>query len=88
MESIKTVEKALGRVRYGLTADQKKLRVFRRSLFVVKDIKKGETLTEENVRSIRPANGLKPKYLRTILGKKAKKNILRGSPLSLGLVGF
>ncbi|MEA3346920.1 MAG: pseudaminic acid synthase [Candidatus Auribacterota bacterium] len=81
--NIRMVEDALGKTHYGLTPDQKKSRVFRRSLFVVKDIKKGEKFTEDNVCSIRPANGVKPKYLKKILGRKAKKNIKRGMPFNL-----
>lgn len=86
-QSIRMVEKALGQVRYGLTPAEKKSKVFRRSLFAVKDIGKGERFNEENVRSIRPANGLKPKYLKSVLGKKAKKNIKKGTPLSADLIG-
>jgi pseudaminic acid synthase len=86
VENIRIVEKALGRVHYGATKDEKKNKIFRRSLFVVKDTKKGESFIEENVRSIRPADGLKPKYLKMILGKKAKKNIKKGTPLNWRLI--
>ena len=86
VKSIREVEKALGKVSYELTEKTKKSREFGRSLFVVKDIKKGETFTEENVRSIRPGYGLPPKYLPKILGKKARKDIKRGTPLSWKLV--
>jgi pseudaminic acid synthase len=71
-----------------LTEDEKKSRVFRRSLFVVKDIRKGNIFNEENVRSIRPAFGLPPKYLKFILGKKAKKDIKKGTPLKWELMGY
>ncbi len=81
VSSIRTVEKAVGSIHYGFTDDEKKSRIFRRSLFAVKDIKKGERFTEENIRSIRPAHGLKPKYIKSILNKKANKNIARGTPL-------
>ncbi|MEM5875593.1 MAG: pseudaminic acid synthase [Candidatus Aenigmatarchaeota archaeon] len=81
VENIRNAEKSLGEVHYGLTEDEKKSRVFRRSLFVVKDIKKGEVFTEYNVRSIRPAYGIHPKNYNKILGKQAKMNIKRGSPL-------
>lgn len=86
VENIRIVEKALGKVRYGLMLEEKKSRIFRRSLFAVKDIKKEEVFTEDNVKSIRPANGLKPEYLKIILGKKAKKNIKKGTPLRWELV--
>ena len=86
VQNIRMVEKALGKVHYGLTLNEKKNLIFRRSLFVVKNIEKGEVFTEENIRSIRPANGLKPKYLKNIIGQKAKKHIKRGTPLSWNLV--
>jgi len=86
VENIRIVEKALGKVHYGLTEEEKKSRVFRRSLFAVKDINKGEIFTQENLRSIRPANGLSPKYIAEILGRAAKKNIKKGTPLNWDLV--
>ena len=82
VKDIRTAENSLGKVRYGLTREEKESVVFRRSLFVVKDIKDGEFLTEDNVRSIRPARGLKPKYLKRVIGKKARKDIPRGTPLT------
>ena len=88
VENVRVAEKALGKVHYGITDKEKKSRVFRRSLFVVKDIKKGETFTEENLRSIRPAYGLQPKYLKSVLYRKAKKDISEGSPLKKTLVRF
>lgn len=86
VDNIRVAEKALGRVHYGLTEKEKMSKVFRRSLFVVKDMKKGKPFTEENVRSVRPADGLPPKYLRKILGKSAGKDIRRGTPLSRSLI--
>ena len=55
---------------------------FRRSLFVVQDVKAGEVFTQENVRSIRPSYGLRSRYLDEVLGRKALRNIERGTPLS------
>jgi sialic acid synthase SpsE len=81
VSAVRIVEQAVGEVHYGLTEEEKKSRVFRRSLFVVKDIRKGEAANEENVRSIRPSNGLSPKFLPAILGRKARVNIKRGTPL-------
>lgn len=78
---IRIVEKALGRVTYDLTEKQKKSREDGRSLFVVKDIKAGEALTEENVRSIRPAFGMHTMYYDEIIGKKARTDIAKGTPL-------
>jgi len=86
VENVRIVEKALGKVSYGLTKKERTSRVFRRSLFAVRNIEKGDVFSEENIRSIRPSNGLKPKHLRTILGKKAKKSIKRGTPLSWRLI--
>jgi N-acetylneuraminate synthase len=82
VETIRTVEKALGKVHYGVTEQEVKSRVFRRSLFVVKYMKAGEIFTEENVRSIRPGHGLPPKHLKDVLGKRAAQDIERGTPLS------
>jgi pseudaminic acid synthase len=81
VDAIRVAEKALGRVHYGASADEAKSRAFRRSLFVVKDVKAGELFTEENVRSIRPANGLAPKHLREVLGRHAACDIASGTPL-------
>jgi len=86
VDNIRITEKALGKVHYGLTKEERKSKVFRRSLFVVKNINKGEAFTEENVRSIRPGFGLPPKYINNVLGKKAKKNIKKGTPLSWNLI--
>lgn len=82
VKSIREIEKSLGKVSYELPEKIKKSREFSRSLFAVKDIKTGEALTEENVRSIRPGFGLHPKYLKKILGKKAVKNIKKGMPFN------
>ena len=84
--NVRAAEKALGNIATKLTKTQKANRFFRRSLFAVEDIKKGEVFTEGNLRSIRPANGLAPKFMKSILGKKAKRNIKRGTPLKRNLV--
>lgn len=81
VDSIRIVEKALGEVNFNLTEKTAKSRNSRRSLFVVEDIKKGEVLTEKNVRSIRPGFGLEPKYYENILGKVAVKDLQKGYPL-------
>ena len=86
VKSIREVEKAIGKVTYNLTEKQKKGRVFSRSLFVVKDIKNGEVFTEENVRSIRPGYGLHPRYLNEVLGKRTKRDLEKGTPLSWKIV--
>ncbi|MDO8871790.1 MAG: pseudaminic acid synthase [Methanoregula sp.] len=81
VDSIRETERALGTVNYSVTEHEKASRIFRRSLFAIEDIAGGEILTEKNIRSIRPGYGLPPKYLHDILGKKAKGNIYRGTPL-------
>jgi pseudaminic acid synthase len=86
VKSIREVERALGKVDYKLSEKIKKSREFSRSLFVVKNIKKGDTLNNENVRSIRPGFGLHPKFLKDIVGKKAKEDIKKGTPLSWDLI--
>jgi hypothetical protein len=80
--AVRQAEKAVGKVSYELTEKVKASRKFARSLFVVKHIKKGETFTEENVRSIRPGYGLHPKFLKEILGKTASEDLERGTPLN------
>jgi sialic acid synthase SpsE len=86
VKAIRVAEKALGTVHYGLTKEEKKSRTFRRSLFAVKDIKKGEMFSKDNIKSIRPADGLKPKYLPLVLGKKAARNIALGTPLVRAMI--
>lgn len=86
VDEIRTVEIALGEQKFVQLEKVKKSRTFARSLFIVENIKKGEILTENNIRSIRPSNGLAPKYFNDVLGKKAKVNIEKGTPLSWDLI--
>jgi pseudaminic acid synthase len=86
VDEIRQVEKALGHVGFELSDKIKKSRTFARSLFAVTDIVAGEAFTENNIRSIRPAHGLAPKYLKDILGKKASADIEKGTPLSWDLI--
>lgn len=86
VDEIRIVEKALGRVTYELTEQQKRSREDGRSLFVVKDMKEGEAFTEENVRSIRPAFGLHTMYYEEVMGKKARREIPKGTPLDWKLI--
>lgn len=83
VEQVRKVEMAKGVVTYGVSAQEESNACFRRSLFVVKDIKAGEALTEENIRSIRPAYGMKPKYYKEVLGKIANKDLKYGTPLKM-----
>jgi N-acetylneuraminate synthase len=82
VEAVRAAELALGCVHYGVTGHDASSRAFRRSLFVVEDIAAGGELTEKNVRSIRPADGLPPKSLKIVLGRRAARAIERGTPLS------
>ncbi len=77
-----TAWKALGKVRYGPTDKEKASSLFRRSIYVVEDIKEGEEFTPENLRVIRPGEGLSPKYHDILLGKRASCVIKRGAPMS------
>lgn len=86
VDGIREMEKALGKVTYQLTEKQRNSREHSRSLFVVKDIKGGEKFTEENVRSIRPGFGMETKYIDDIIGKEAKIDIKKGTPMSWNLI--
>jgi len=83
VDEVRNAEKTLGKVNYHVS-EKDKLR--RRSLFAVKDIKKGDMITEENVRSVRPGYGEYPKFFKEIKGKKVKRNICKGMPVNLGFV--
>lgn len=72
---------SIGKVSYGPNEAEKKSMIFRRSIYVVEDLKVGETLTEKNIRCIRPGYGLPPKYFEILIGKKVKKDIPRGTAL-------
>ncbi len=86
VDAIRVVESAIGKVTYELTENEVLSKAFRRSLFVVKDVAKGEKFTEKNVRSIRPGFGLAPKHLEKVLGKRAKQDLTRGVALSWEVV--
>ncbi len=82
VEQVREVEKAFGSVFYGVSEQEESNTCFRRSLFVVQDIAAGEQLTPENIRSIRPAYGLKPRHYKEVLGKRAARALKRGTPLT------
>jgi N-acetylneuraminate synthase len=86
VSAVRTAEKAIGRVHYGVSEQESSSRVFRRSLFVVQDISAGERFTAENVRSIRPGHGLHTRYLDDVLGRRAAVDIERGTPLGWELI--
>ncbi|WP_422357914.1 pseudaminic acid synthase [Qipengyuania flava] len=73
---------AVGTVDYGLKSSERSNTVFRRSLYIVKDIPRGTMITKDNVRSIRPGYGLAPKHYDTVLGQRAKRDLKRGEPLT------
>jgi pseudaminic acid synthase len=86
VKSIREAETAIGKPSYGAGIKESENIIFRKSLFVVEYIKKGEELTEKNVRSIRPGHGLHTKHYEEIIGKVASKDIERGTPLSWELI--
>jgi pseudaminic acid synthase len=86
VKAVREAEQAVGVVDYHLTAKQKSGREFSRSLYIVKDVKAGEKLTKENVRSIRPGYGLHPKYYYEVLEKTFKADHPKGTRLSLDLI--
>jgi N-acetylneuraminate synthase len=87
VDAIRITEKALGEVHYGVNPAEAKSRSLRRSLFIVKDVARGEKFTSENVRSIRPGNGLHTRYLDDVLGRQANSDLSRGTPLDWGHLG-
>jgi len=80
-EAVRNTEKLLGKIDYSINEKKEKSRQFARSLYISKDIKKGEIFTENNIKSVRPSYGLHPKYLNNILGKKADKDYEFGDRL-------
>jgi sialic acid synthase SpsE len=80
------VEQALGQISFNFEGEQSKSLAYRRSLFVVEDIEKGEAFSEMNTRSIRPGYVLHTRYLEIVLGKKATQDIKKGTPLSWNMV--
>lgn len=86
VKDIRSAERAMGKVNYKISEKEKTSRVFRKSIFVVNDIKKGEIFTEENMRVIRPGYGLAPKYYEDILGKTAIKDIEKGTPIDWDMI--
>ncbi len=87
VDAIRVTEKALGEVQYKVSEREVASRVFRRSLFIVRDIKAGDVLTEENMRSIRPGYGLHTRYVKEVIGRRAKTDIKKGTPMSWDLIG-
>jgi len=86
VDAIRTTEKALGSAHFGLSPNEASSRVFRRSLFVVENVKRGDAFDNHNVRAIRPGHGLPTRYLPEIVGRRAACDIERGTPLKWELV--
>ena len=87
VESVRTIEKALGKIAYSSGGKESQSVMFRRSIFVVEAVKANEEFTEDNIRIIRPAYGLHPRYMNDVLGRQASRDVERGTPLSWNLVG-
>lgn len=85
--SVRKIEQALGTIHYQLEDKPVGSRKYARSLFVVEDVQEGDVITKENVRSIRPADGMKPKHLKDILGKKFVTAVTKGTPLKVEMIG-
>jgi pseudaminic acid synthase len=86
VEAVRDAEKALGAVHFGVSDKEAGVRIFRRSLFVVRNVKRGELFTPENVRSIRPGQGLHTRHMTEVMGRRAARDIERGTPLSWELI--
>jgi len=86
VQAVRDLEKAVGKISYGMGKNELPNFIFRRSLFVVQYIKKGEKFTPRNVRVIRPGYGLAPKYYEKLMGKRATKDIEQGTPLTKELI--
>ncbi len=86
VQAIRNLEKALGKVTYELTERQKASTAHKRSLFVAKDIKQGETFTKEHIKSVRPSYGLNTRHYDEIIGKRAKGDYKKGTPLAWDMI--
>ena len=88
VDAVRLTEKLMGKEDYEMTEKKKKSRQFSRSLFVVKDVKKGDKITKENIRSIRPGFGMHPKYYPKIIGNYFIKDISAGEPLNVTMFNY
>ena len=84
--ALRKAEQMIGSVDYEMTDKKKKSRQFSRSLFIVKDVKSGDKISNENVRSIRPGFGMHPRHLSEIIGKKFKQDFEKGTPMNFDLI--
>ena len=86
VKAVRNAEEMIGKVDYEMTKKKKKSRQFSRSLFVVEDVKKGDLITKDNVRSIRPGFGMHPKFYKEIISKTFSSDIKRGVPLNINMI--
>ena len=86
VDAVRVVEKALGSVAYGFTPKEANSRRLRRSLFITADVKAGEAFTPDNVRSVRPGDGLHTRHLDEVIGRRARRDLERGTPLTWEMV--
>lgn len=86
VDKIRNVEKSIGKIDYSMNEKKKKNREFSRSLFISEDVKAGEIISENNIRSVRPGYGLHPKYYNEVLGRKFNADVKKGTPLSMNLI--
>jgi pseudaminic acid synthase len=86
VDAVRVAEKALGQAHFGVSPREESTLVFRRSLFIVENVRQGQTLTSDNVRSIRPGHGLHTRHLPEVIGKRAARDIERGTPMTWDLI--
>jgi len=87
VKSVRDAEKAVGKISYNIGSNAKDLsKIASRSLFIVKDVKEGDLVSQDNIKSIRPGNGIHPKHYNEVIGKKFLTNLERGTPLSWNLI--
>ena len=86
VQAVRTVERALGRVHYGVSPREAETRIFRPSLFVVRDVRRRERFTGENIRVIRPGHGLHPRHLPDVIGRRASRDLARGTPVTWEMI--
>ena len=81
------VQKSLGTIKYGFSANENLSATHRRSLYIVDDLRKGDQITSQNMRAIRPGLGLPIKFQKDLIGKRVNQDVLRGTPTSWDLFG-
>ena len=85
VQDVRQLEQAMGKVKYGPSRQEEGNLVARKSIFCSKDIRKGQVITEEHLRVVRPGYGLEPKYLEQVIGSVALEDIAFGTPLQFGM---